>query len=374
MDLAQATPWLERLEALIDLEHVRRTSALQRAAFGFEPVPHVPTAILYSVPEDEWPRYSFPEIYADPVKMLLHELADIYASARVGDDRLYGIRANYGTGIIASMFGAPTVVFEDTLPIGQAVSSAALEKILESDPPEPYSGVAGRALETVALYREALAPYPKLSQAVGSQMLDIQGPFDNATILWGSTIYYAFYDAPERLERLMALIVDAIIGLVEEHRRLDGRPPQEHDGTWNHLGGLCVRNDSSVTLGPDQYRELVRPHDQRLLSPWGGWIHFCGRAAWWQELLEIPILRGINPYQGEFYDLPRMYERCAAARVPIVQWTTPLNAECRERIRTGFSRIVYAPNLEAAKRLLERLHATGHADGEPGLTDEERSP
>ncbi len=172
----------------------------------------------------------------------------------------------------------------------------------------------------------------------------------------------------------MSLIVDAILNVVREHRRIDGRPLQEHDGTWHHLGGLCVRNDSSVTLGREQYRQLIRQHDERLLEPWGGWIHFCGRAAWWQELLEIPHLRGINPYQGEFYDLPSMYERCAAARVPIVQWTTPLNAECRERIRTGFSRIVYAPNLEAAKRLLERLHITGHADGEPGLTDEERSP
>lgn len=367
MDLSQAKPWLDRLEEIVDLEHVRHTSALQRAAFSFEPVSHIPTVIHYPVPEDEWPRYRFPEIYDDPVKMLLHELADVYAGARLGDDRLYGIRANYGTGIVASMFGAPTVVFDETLPIGQAVTPAALERIIESDPPGPYSGLAARALETVAFYREALAPYPQLSQAVGSQMLDIQGPFDNATILWGSTIYYAFYDAPERLQRLMGLITDAILALAQEHRQVDGQELTEHGGAWHHLGGLCVRNDSSVTLSAAQYREVVRPHDERLLAPWGGWIHFCGRAAWWQDLLAIPNLRGINPYQGEFYDLLGMYEHCEAKRIPIVQWTKPLDAICRERIQTGLSRVIFAPNLDIAQRLLERLHATGHADGEEEL-------
>ena len=35
---------------------------------------------------------------------LLNELAAVYAGAKLKDDRLYGIRANYGTGIIASLF------------------------------------------------------------------------------------------------------------------------------------------------------------------------------------------------------------------------------------------------------------------------------
>ncbi|MGC9359192.1 MAG: hypothetical protein ACP5G7_02310 [Anaerolineae bacterium] len=368
MDLSLAQPWLERLEQAIDMEHVRRTSALQRAAFAFEPVPHIPTVIHYPVPEEEWPRYTFPEIYRDPVKMLLHELTDVYEGTQLRDDRLYGIRANYGTGIVASMFGAPTVVFDETLPIGQTVTPAALQRILESDPPKPHTGLAARALDTVALYREALAPYPNLRQAIGSQMLDIQGPFDNATILWGSTIYYAFYDAPERLYRLMQLIVDATLALVEEHRHIDGCPVTEHDGAWKHLGGLCVRNDSSVTLSSAQYESMVRPHDERLLARWGGWIHFCGKASWWEKLLAIPNLHGINPYQGEFYDLHGMYERCEAAGIPIIQWMTPLDAASRDRIRTGLSRIIYAPDQDTAKRLLDRLHRTGHADSEETLS------
>ena len=365
---AQVSPHLERLERIIDPAHVARTHELQRRAFAFEPVDHIPTMITYPIPEDEWPVYNFQEIFDDPAKMLLHELRDIYAGARLADDRLYGIRANYGTGIISAMFGCRTVTFEDSLPIGLAVSSDRLDAILEEGPPPlrggPHSALIERALDTVAYYREMLAPYPKLSTLVGSQMLDIQGPFDNATIIWGSSLYYAFYDAPEKLHRLMDIIVETILSVVREHRCIDGAPLDEHGGQWNHLGAVCVRNDSYVNLSTRQYTDHVQEYDARLLAPYTGWIHFCGKAHWWKALLRLPGLKGINPYQGEFYDLPAMFETCEQARVPIVQWTRPLDAPCRERIRTGFSRIYWASDFASACRACDRLHATGHADGD----------
>ena len=358
-------PYLDKLERLVDLDHVRRTRELQRRAFAFEPVEHIPTCIHYPVPEEEWPNYGFLEFYQDPAKMLLAELRTVYAGAKLQDDRLYGIRANYGTGIIASMFGCPTVTFTDSLPIGTAVSPERLEAILEGDVPSPYTGLAGRALETVAYFREMLRPYPKLSQVVGSSLLDIQGPFDNASIIWGSSIFLAFYDAPERLYRLLELTTEAIAQVTREHRRIDGQPLDRDDGCWNHLGGMCIRNDSSINLSGEQYAEFVKPYDARLLQEFSGWIHFCGRAhQWWPLLLDLPRLKGINPYQGEFYDLYSMYERCAAAKVAIVQWTTPVDARCRQRIRTGFSRILWAKDFAAAQHLKERLYATGHADGD----------
>lgn len=364
------TPYLERLEALIDLDHVERTRELHRRAFAFEPVDHVPTAILYSVPEEEWPHFTFQEIYDDPAKMLLGQLHDVYLGAKLQDDRLYGIRANYGTGIIASVFGCPTVTFEDSLPIGLAVTPDRLAEILAEGPPAIADGayrglpLLSRAFDTVAYYREALRPYPKLSRAVGSQMLDIQGPFDNASIIWGSSIFAAFYEAPEQVVRLMQMVADVILAVVREHRRIDGCPPDEHDGTWNHLGGVCVREDSCINISPRHYRQLVRSVDVGVFAPYGGWMHFCGRAAWWRDVLSIPGLRGINPYQGEFYDLHSMFETCEAARIPIVQWTKSLDRRCRERIRTGFSRIMWAEDYDAARRLRDRLHTTGHADGE----------
>ncbi len=364
---AEIAPYLERLEAIVDPEHVARTHELQARAFAYEPVDHAPTMIIYPIPEDEWPDYNFQEIYDDPGKMLLHELRDIYAGAKLADDRLYGIRANYGTGIISAMFGCRTVTFEDSLPIGLAVSEEQLDRVLEAGTPPlrggPHSELIERALDTVAYYRETLAPYSKLASLVGSQMLDIQGPFDNASIIWGSSLYYAFYDDPEKLHALMGIIVDTILAVVREHRRIDRGALNEHGGQWNHLGGLCVRNDSSINLSARQYVEFVQPYDRQLLGPYGGWIHFCGKANWWQTLLAIPNLKGINPYQGEFYDLYCMAEACEQTRVPIVQWTSRVDERCRERIRTGFSRVFWAGDYDTACRARDYLHTTGHVDG-----------
>ena len=355
--------WLDKLESMIDLDHVARTRELQRRAFAFEPVDHVPTVISYALDDGEWPSYGYLDIFEDREKMLLSELRQVYTSARLQADSLYGIRANYGTGIIASMFGCGTVTFENSLPIGTRVSPDALERILDNGPPDVRAGLAGRALGTVAYYRDVLRPYPRLSQTVGSQLLDIQGPFDNASIIWGSDIFLACYDQPERVRRLVQLVTDAIAAVVREHRRIDGCPVDENDGALNFLGGVCVRNDSSINLSGEHFDLFCKPYDAQLYAEFGGWCHFCGRAhQWWRRMLDLPRFRGVNPYQGEFYDLADVFEASEAARVAVVQWTVPVDARCRERIRTGFSRTLWAADLDDARRCRDLLHTTGHAD------------
>lgn len=355
--------YLEKLEAIIDLNHIEATKNLQKKAFTFQPVDHIPTVINYSLAEDEWPTFNFEEIFHDQEKMLLNELRQVYLGAKLKDDRLYGIRANYGTGIIASMFGCPTHTFEDSLPVGTAIPRNEIEKILSNGIPDKNSGLMGKVWDTVAYFQEMLLPYPKLSQAIGSQCFDIQGPFDNASIIWGSEIYLAILDQPEKICQLMDLISDTIILMVQELRRIDGFSLVEHDGAWNFLGGVCVRNDSSVNLSGEHYETLVKPFDDKIISKWGGWIHFCGKAhQWWKKQLDIQGLKGINPYQGEFYNLYEMFETCEAARIPIVQWTTPVDKKCRERIKTGFSRILQVDDFKSAQCVRDRLYETGHAD------------
>jgi len=355
--------YLEKLESIINLDHVEESKDLQKKAFALQPVDHIPTVINYALPDDEWPIFNFEEIFHDQEKMLLHELRQVYLGAKLQDDRLYGIRANYGTGIIASMFGSPVHTFEDSLPVGTAIPRQEIEKILSDGIPGKNSGLMGKVWDTVAYFRETLLPYPKLSQAIGSQCFDIQGPFDNASIIWGSDIYLALLDEPEKVSQLMDIISETIITMVQELRRIDGRSLEEHDGAWNFLGGVCVRNDSSVNLSGEHYEKLVKPFDEKIISNWGGWIHFCGRAhQWWKRQLDIPGLKGINPYQGEFYDLYEMFEICETARIPIIQWTTPVDERCRERIRTGFSRIIQARDFDHARRIKDQLYRTGHAD------------
>jgi len=366
MPIKELPYYLDKLEALLDGRHVEATRALQRDAFAFKPVHHIPTVISYDVPEQEWPAFGFEEIFSDREKMLLSELRNVYMGARLRDDRLYGIRANYGTGIIASMFGCPVHTFDHALPICTEVPQDQVERILQSGLPHAEAGLMGRTLETVAYYRNVLRPYANLSRYVGSQCFDIQGPFDNASIIWGSSIYLAVLDAPDKVRRLIEIVTATILRAVQHLRQVDGCSPNEHDGAWNFLGGVCVRNDSSVNLSGLHYVELAKPFDQQLIQPRDGWIHFCGRAQqWWPELLDLHGLRGINPYQGEFYDLYDMYAACEKQRVAIVQWTTPVDARCRERIGTGFSRYLQVQDFETACRVRDRLYASGHADAVP---------
>ena len=54
--------WLEKLEELVDLNHVERTRDLHRRAFAFEPVDHLPTIVNYPVSPEEWPQFGFLDI------------------------------------------------------------------------------------------------------------------------------------------------------------------------------------------------------------------------------------------------------------------------------------------------------------------------
>jgi len=358
--------YLEKLEKILDPDHLRKSRELQKRAFAFQPVDHLPTAIDFPVAQEEWPTFRFDEFIADRQKMLLNELRPIYLSALIKDDRLTGIRANFGTGIIASLFGCEIRTFDHALPIALPLGQAAIEGLLQRGVPSFQQPAWLQIEETVAFYQQALQPYPLLSQEIGYQMFDIQGPFDNASIIWGSDIYLAFYDQPEKICDLMQLVTLTIAEAVKRQRLVDGRALVEHDGAWNYLGGVCVRNDSTVNLSGTAYGKWVREFDAQLLQPWGGWIHFCGRAhQWWKELLTLPGLRGINPYQGEYYDLLEMHETCAAHGIALVQWTVPIAADYRDRIRTGFSRICQVKNRDAALFAVERLHRTGHVDPLP---------
>ncbi|MBN1436635.1 MAG: hypothetical protein JW936_06150 [Sedimentisphaerales bacterium] len=368
MPKSQLTPniiadHLARLEDLIDLDHIQRTQTLQQKAFTFQPVPHIPTTIQYPIDKDEWPQYSFTEIFDDPGKMLLQELRSVYAGAKLQDDRLYGIRCNYGTGIIASMFGCQTKVFDNSLPIGLHISPEQLDKQIDQGPPEFNQGLFPKVLETAAFFKETLKPFPKLSQAAGIQVFDTQGTFDNASIIWGSDIYLALFDNPEKFHQLMAIITENILATVKKLRQVTNQPLDEHHGTLNFLGGLCLRNDSCVNLSGEQYLEFVKPYDVQCLSEIGGWIHFCGNAnQWYKHLLDIPNLKAINPYQGEFYNLPQMFQICQKAQIPIVQWIAPVDPQARQLIQTGFARTVCYDSYQQAQAALDRLQTKGHPD------------
>lgn len=356
--------YLEKLELMLDEKHIKETMELQKKTFNFEKVERIPSLIFYNIEEDEWPAYNFKEIFDDRDKMLLNELKLVYCAAKLKDDSLYGIRANYGTAIIASIFGCPVHTFEKMLPCGTAVGDInKIMKIVESGVPDIYTGICRKALETVSYFRHVLGDYPILNKYVGSFLLDIQGTFDNASIIWGSDIFLGVIDEPELVQQLMGVIAKTIKEVVLEHRKRDGVDVHEDQGFIRFMGGICLRNDSCINLSGEMYEQYVKPYDQSLLDEFTGNIHFCGKAhQWWERLMNMKGLKAINPFQSEFYDLKYMYPICEKNKVAIYNWTSPISGEEKELITTGLNRLVWASNYNEAREKLDKVHKTGWVD------------
>jgi len=289
------------------------------------------------------------EIQADMEKMLVSELAPVYASALVKDDRLPEIRANYGTGILPSLFGCQIVHLDSaTLPAALPLhDEARVREHVARGVPDLRGGLGGRVFDTVAFYVEALKPYPKLREWVGINLADTQGPLDAAEVVWGSEILETMYAEPDLVHAFLDLVTETLAAFTRAHAAIDGVPFHPPP---TPLGRVCIREDASVMISGAMYDEFCKPYAQRLLDEFGGCIHWCGDGkAWWRSLIALHNLNAVNPYQGQFYDPIEMHRACREAGVMIWQWTTGLTPEHREQICTGFTLIEWFADVDAAR-------------------------
>jgi hypothetical protein len=348
---AETTQYLELVESALDPVHLARTRQLWEDCRHYRPISHLP--LVTCCPATDWPRYSMAEIQADMEKMLLSELGPVYASALVKDDRLPEIRANYGTGILPSLFGCEIVHLDPTtLPAALPLhDEARIREHVTKGVPDLRGGLGGSVFDTVAFYVEALNPYPKLRKWVTINLPDTQGPLDAAEIIWGSEIFEAMYADPELVHAFLNLVTDTIATFTRKHQVIDGVP---FNPAPNPIGRVCIREDASVMISGAMYNEFCKPYAQRLLDEFGGCIHWCGDGkAWWRSLITLHKLNAVNPYQGQFYDPVEMHKICREAGVMIWQWTTELTPEQRAQIRTGFTLIKGFTDIKA---LFNELH------------------
>jgi hypothetical protein len=340
---------LEQLEVSLNLEHLERTRQLWQDCRQYRPVPHLP--LVVSCPAPDWPQPTMAEIQVDRELMLLSELAPVYAACLVGDDTLPMIRANYGTGLLPSLFGCEIKHFEhETLPAALPLHNVGrIRELVAEGVPDLRGGLGGRVLDTVAFYGEALAPYPTLREAVLMDLADTQGPLDAAEIIWGSEIFLAMYEEPELVHDFLALVTDTIAAFTRAQQALDGLAFSDPRAP---IGRVCVREDASVMVSGEMYERFCRPYTQRLLGEFGGSVHWCGDGqAWWRALITMENLTAVNPFQGQFYDPVEMHEACREAGVMLWQWTTGLTPAQRAEIPTGFTLIQWIGSVAETRRI-----------------------
>ena len=245
--------------------------------------------------------------------MLDMQLAGITKALASGKGPLT-MRANYGTGIMTSLFGAEIFVMprsQNTLPTTRSFNNTdKIQSVIESGIPSLDTGFGKNVFEFGEMCLEIFEKYPKISKYVYMYHPDTQGPLDITELLWGSEMFYSMYDEPEMVHELIQLITDTYTRFLDKWFLLYPNKP-DLNAHWGILmkGNICLRNDSAMNLSPDFYREFAFKYDKYLLDYYsGGIVHFCGRGDHYIDILSAAEnLTGINLSQPHLNDMDKIY-------------------------------------------------------------------
>jgi hypothetical protein len=291
-----------------------------------------------SSPTVEIPHISVNDALGDYELMLISQLACV-SHALSTENGVLGMRTNYGTGIMTSLFGAPIHIMPksmDTLPLTKAVSFSRAKEILDSGIPNFYNGFGKNVLEMGEFFSEVLRHYPKIKRYVDIYHPDLQGPLDSCEMLLGSDIFYLLYDETDNVHALLRLITDTYIAFTEKWREMF--PAGEISTHWCSLkyrGSVFLRDDSAMNLSPEFYREFALPYDSEIIGHFGGGgIHFCGKGDHYIDVLrEIPYLTAVNMTQPEYNDMEKIFSATIERGISLLAF--PASAARQLKNRNG---------------------------------------
>jgi len=344
-----------------------------QAALSYEPVERLPLVVSYPLPPDDpWQPFPHSEIFDDPEKMLFNELVSAWDThlvyrPQVGDDLPATIRANFGTVLVASAFGARAEQVEDNPPwVRPFGSRAELAAALSRGPVDLTAGWLPRVVERYRFYREVLALYPPLPQVIRLVLPDLQGPVDTLEMLCGSALYADLIGDPVFVAQALETVAAAQIALAQQLAPFvnDGPDGFAHQHGFTIRGRILLRGDSAIMVSPRMYRKQLAPYDARVLAELGGGgIHSCGNFMHnVGAMLELPALQCLDFGQSPLNDVDAIYaqarpRRIALVRVQVTAEELHNNELCRrlrDRFPTGVTLLHAAPSLDAARAAARR--------------------
>jgi hypothetical protein len=285
-------------------------------------------------------------------------------SVLLKDDFPLQIRANYGNGLIASLFGAEVCQVEDNFPWTAEIGPERTNAWLARGQPGLEAGIYPQVADTMAYYREALAPYPKCSAAIHITQPDLQGPFDIAMQLWGGEILTALYDSPQIVREFLDLVAETYI---EVCRAISSFSTQSIGDGFNYLhwsvirGNCLIKDDSSTLLSARMYTDFIQPANAKVLTGLGGGgIHYCGSGDQWrQEFVSTEGLETADISQPDMIDFPAWAEslsqhRVAASRMGFTH-DTFCNLRAVDAFPSGAAFVVVVDSLDEGRQILESL-------------------
>ena len=276
-----------------------------------------------SSPGVEIKNIAINDALSDYELMLDSELAGL--SGRLSGNASLGIRANYGSAIMASVFGAEIFIMPretNTLPTTRSFNdSGRIRAILDKGMPDLTGGFGRDVFFFGEMCAELFENYPKIKKYAEVYHPDTQGPLDIAELLWGGEMFYEMFDDPEFVHSVMRLITDSYKAFLDKWYGIIPRrePITVHWGVM-HRGTIMLRLDSAMNLSPEFYDEYSKPYDRELFDYYGGGcMHFCGRGDHYiRSLCGIESLYGINLSQPHLNDMDVILDAAASNRKKII--------------------------------------------------------
>ncbi len=357
---------LKYLENHLDEQKLKAAENLHQAALCWQNVPRLPIIASYPYPGDA-PFQPLPhgQVFDNPEIMLFNQLVNAFDSSiclseQIGDDLSLAIRADFGCILIASLFGATVEQVDNNPPwIRHDQNNISYEQIMGQSSDGFKMGCVSQAASCYKFYRDILADYPRLARHVNLTLPDLQGPIDNLELIRGSDIFTDMLSRRDVFYEAMAAVTQAQIEMVKYFIPFI----KETSSSFSHQhgvplkGGLLIRNDTAIMVGPKIYREMIAPFDEQLLKAWGGGIHSCGNVnKMASEFMSLASIQCFDFGQSELNDVETIYETAQAKKVALIRVVADepdlLNGKILEKYPTGVSLLFRATSYEHAKNVI----------------------
>ncbi len=245
-----------------------------------------------------WQRVRVAEVFGagcrDAAESLRWQLGGLTRSLDYLTDAPGYLEPWYGIGTIASAFGA-----EYEWPGGLAPVVRPPYRSVQ-DVPE----LVPREWRQVPIMRHTIDRIGRLLEFSGGRIpiswSDLQGPLNVlAGLVDTGSLFTAFYDAPQKVLKMLAAVTDASISFTQEQSRLIGtalaRPG--HGFASSRAGrGIGLSVDNLIMVSPDMYAAHCAEFDNSIGHAFGGTgIHSCGNwARWIPAVKRIPNLTVVD--------------------------------------------------------------------------------
>jgi hypothetical protein len=301
----------------------------------------LPRRLHSAPPKVTWPQVLVNEALDNLEQMALQQLKVCSETLAKGSGDLLAVRANYGTGIIPTLFGAELFIMEremDTLPTTRPLvgGSESIRRLVDRGIPNIYHALGGKTLATGQYFLALVKDYPKISRYVHLYHPDTQGPMDICELLWGSGLFLAVVNEPELVKELLGLITETYIRFMRAWQQIIP-PCDPYAVHWGllHKGTIMLRDDSAMNFSPRMFEEFIEPHDQRLLDEFGGGAaHFCGRGDHYiQRLAGMRGVYAIHMSQPEYNDIEKIFRYTVDRGVQLIGFSQEAAEEALRRGR-----------------------------------------